>query len=153
MNFIVKKEKGITFVALAVTIIVLLILSGITITVASGDNEIINKVKDTAGEISNTIEYTQQELDKIDLGKAPKDAVARTSKKNNTKIQTAIDEAEIDKKTQIFLLKDIKENVIVQKDKHIALYLEKHSLTNLEENKETIIVERKITCSRWGDKF
>lgn len=126
MNFIVKKEKGITFVALAVTIIVLLILSGITITVASGDNEIINKVKDAA---------------------------ARTSKKYYTKLQNAIDEAEIDKKTQIFLLKDIKENVIVQKDKNIALYLEKHSLTNLEEDKETIIVERKITCSRWGDKF
>ena len=39
-----KREKGITLIALAVTIIVLLILAGMTIIVLMGDNGILTKV-------------------------------------------------------------------------------------------------------------
>ena len=40
-----KKSKGITLVALIITIIILLILSGVTISMILGENGIINKAK------------------------------------------------------------------------------------------------------------
>lgn len=40
-----KKERGITLVALVVTIVVLLILAGVAISLVLGDNGIINKAK------------------------------------------------------------------------------------------------------------
>ena len=41
-----KKERGITLIALVVTIIVLIILAGISINLIFGTNGIINKAKD-----------------------------------------------------------------------------------------------------------
>ena len=41
-----KKSTGITLVALVVTIVVLLILAGITITYVMGDNSIFKKAQD-----------------------------------------------------------------------------------------------------------
>lgn len=40
-----KGQKGITLVALVVTIIVLIILAGVSIAIVLGDNGIINKAK------------------------------------------------------------------------------------------------------------
>lgn len=40
-----KKEKGITLVALVVTIVVLLILAGVSISLVIGQNGIVNKAK------------------------------------------------------------------------------------------------------------
>ena len=41
-----KNKKGITLVALVVTIVVLLILAGVSINLVLGDNGIINKAKE-----------------------------------------------------------------------------------------------------------
>lgn len=38
-----KKQTGITLIALTITIIVILILAGVTIQALTGDNRIINK--------------------------------------------------------------------------------------------------------------
>ena len=43
-----KENKGITLVALIITVIVLLILAGVTISLVIGENGIINKSKETA---------------------------------------------------------------------------------------------------------
>ena len=43
----VKKEKGITLVALVVTIVILIILAGITIASLTGDNGLLGKVGET----------------------------------------------------------------------------------------------------------
>ena len=40
-----KKEKGITLVALVITIIVLLILAGVTISLTLGDNGLLNRAE------------------------------------------------------------------------------------------------------------
>ena len=50
-----NNQKGITLVALVITIIVLLILAGVTIASLSGDNGILNRGKEakTANEIGN----------------------------------------------------------------------------------------------------
>ena len=48
MNLNTKSSRGITLIALVVTIIVLLILAGISISMLSGDNSILTKAKEAA---------------------------------------------------------------------------------------------------------
>ena len=43
----VKSKKGVTLIALVITIIVLLILAGVTIATLTGDNGILTKHKNT----------------------------------------------------------------------------------------------------------
>ena len=45
-----KKENGITLIALVITIIVLLILAGVSIAMLTGDNGILNKATDASRE-------------------------------------------------------------------------------------------------------
>lgn len=53
-----KKEKGVTLVALVITIIILLILAGITIAALSGDNGLFNRAKQAK---NNTYDATVAE--------------------------------------------------------------------------------------------
>lgn len=60
MKNFVKTNKGITLIALVVTIIVLLILAGISISMLAGDNGILNKAKQAkdatrGGEVQETV--------------------------------------------------------------------------------------------------
>ena len=55
-----KGQKGITLVALVITIIVLLILAGVTITLTLGENGIF-KTSEKAGE-----NYTQAQRDELE---------------------------------------------------------------------------------------
>ena len=48
MTKVKQNNKGITLIALVVTIVVLLILAGITITAVIGDNGLINRAKTAA---------------------------------------------------------------------------------------------------------
>lgn len=59
-----NKEKGITLIVLVVTIIVLLILAGVTITALIGENGILNRAADakTQSDISQTKEQIKLEL-------------------------------------------------------------------------------------------
>lgn len=58
-----KKEKGITLVALVVTIVVLLILAGVSISLVLDQNGIINKGKEAKAEYQNAANYEKQVLD------------------------------------------------------------------------------------------
>lgn len=60
MKNFVKTNKGITLIALVITIIVLLILAGVAISMLSGDNGILNKAKQAkdatrGGEVQETV--------------------------------------------------------------------------------------------------
>lgn len=61
-----KNERGITLIALVVTIVVLIILAGVTITYALSENGIFNKAKDAGNtnELGNARDYMA--LAKID---------------------------------------------------------------------------------------
>ena len=59
------KEKGITLIALVVTIVVLLILAGITITFVLGENGIINMAQRAADATNNAIGKEQESLGDI----------------------------------------------------------------------------------------
>ena len=96
-----KKENGITLVALVVTIIVLIILAGISINLVLGDNGIITiakKAKENT-ELAKTDEetqlnelYTQLEAEGSSSGNLPYDSIAKLTE-FKTAIANAINEA------------------------------------------------------------
>ena len=55
-----KDNKGITLIALVITIIVLLILAGITIAMLTGENGLLNKAK--GGSASSAVAAVQEEI-------------------------------------------------------------------------------------------
>lgn len=57
-----KKEKGITLVALVVTIVVLLILAGVSISLVLDQNGIINKAKGARTEYQKAANYEKDLL-------------------------------------------------------------------------------------------
>ena len=62
---IVKEKRGITLIALAVTIIVILILAGVTIDAVFSDDGIINKAKEAANAMNNAVENDQTSLNEL----------------------------------------------------------------------------------------
>ena len=61
----IKEKRGITLVALAVTIVVLLLLSAVTITFVLGEDGIINKAKEAANSMNNAFANDQASLDSL----------------------------------------------------------------------------------------
>ena len=61
-----KKEEGITLIALVITVIVLLILAGITITALSGDNGILTRAKEAKEKTKQTQEDEKQKLSNME---------------------------------------------------------------------------------------
>ena len=59
------KEKGITLVALVVTIIIILILAGITINMIVGENGIIRSAQEAKNTWENAIADDQEELNRV----------------------------------------------------------------------------------------
>ena len=62
---IIKKERGITLIALVVTIVVLLILAGITISLLFSENGIIAKAKESAEKTNEAIIKEQEQLNGV----------------------------------------------------------------------------------------
>ena len=60
-----KKQKGITLVALVITIIVLIILATISITMVLGNDGLIAKSKQGANEYKNAAANEQAQLDAV----------------------------------------------------------------------------------------
>ena len=60
-----KKEKGITLVALVITIIVLLILAGVTISLVVSDNGVIHKAQDAKTNMVNAQNRENEELQNL----------------------------------------------------------------------------------------
>ena len=61
----IKENRGITLIALAVTIIVILILAGVTIDAVFSDDGIINKAKEAANAMNNAVANDQAELNDL----------------------------------------------------------------------------------------
>ena len=61
----IKEKRGITLIALAVTIIVILILAGVTIDAVFSEKGIINKAKEAANSMNNAVANDQKELNDL----------------------------------------------------------------------------------------
>ena len=66
MKIGMKRERGITLIALVVTIVVLLILAGVSINALFGDSGIINKAKDAQNRMNNAQESDLNALNDLD---------------------------------------------------------------------------------------
>ena len=60
-----KNLRGITLIALAVTIVVLLILAAVTISFVLGEDGIINKAKEAANAMNNAVANDQASLNEL----------------------------------------------------------------------------------------
>ncbi len=61
----IKEKRGITLIALAVTIVIILILAGVTIDAVFSENGIINKAKEAANSMNNAVTNDQAELNEL----------------------------------------------------------------------------------------
>ena len=61
----IKEKNGITLIALAVTIVVILILAGVTIDAVFSEKGIINKAKEAANSMNNAVANDQAELNDL----------------------------------------------------------------------------------------
>ncbi len=61
----IKEKRGITLIALAVTIVVILILAGVTINAVFSEDGIINKAKEAANSMNNAVANDQAELNDL----------------------------------------------------------------------------------------
>ena len=60
-----KENRGITLITLAVTIVVILILAGVTLDVTLGENGILNKSKEAADRMNNLVKEDETELNEL----------------------------------------------------------------------------------------
>ena len=105
-----QKEKGITLIALIVTIVILLILAGITINLVFSDNGIIKKAQEAANKTQEAVENEQAELNQLynDLENAISSAPEEPQK---SEVEKAKEEGIVfQEKTPI---KDEKNNTII----------------------------------------
>ncbi len=65
MKIGMKRERGITLIALVVTIVVLLILAGVSINVLFGNNGIIEKAKEAQNKMDKATENDQKEINEL----------------------------------------------------------------------------------------
>ena len=61
----IREKRGITLITLAVTIVVILILAGVTIDALFSENGIINKAKEAANSMNNAVTNDQAELNEL----------------------------------------------------------------------------------------
>ena len=61
-----KREKGITLIALVITIVVLLILAGVSLSLVIGNDGILTRSKDTANKYGRQAENEQQSLNDVE---------------------------------------------------------------------------------------
>ena len=60
-----KNNRGITLIALVVTIIVLIILSGVSVSILTGDNGLIQQARNERTEVNETVDTTQSNLNEL----------------------------------------------------------------------------------------
>ena len=84
LNFKGRREKGITLIALVITIIVLLILAGVTIATLTGDNGILTKANE-----AKTITNEKDEEEQIEIGYTEYLMADQTGEKVDFKVSEA----------------------------------------------------------------
>ncbi len=58
----IRNERGITLVALVLTVVIMIILAAVTINITLGDNGLVQQTKEAAGATINSTTYEQQQI-------------------------------------------------------------------------------------------
>ena len=78
-----KKDKGITLIALVITIIVLLILASVSISMLTGDNGILTQAQRAKNETENAARKEEQDLAELEAAVTGKDVIITPVHDNN----------------------------------------------------------------------
>lgn len=129
-----KSEQGITLVALVVTIIVLLILAGITISAVLGENGLVEKAKksvqshqnavvDENNQFTNTTKLLNTLAGTETTGNTVENSVGNTVEnpavtEDRWWLPTATEEAELSEKNKIFNMDDGSYNIEIYRDSY-----------------------------------
>ena len=102
-----KKNGGITLIALVVTIIVLLILAGITIAMLTGPNGIISrtndsKVKQIEGQVQEEVKLAVQSAKIYAMQKSVETSTGWFASKNMTEVKGVMDKDDLKSPTYTF---------------------------------------------------
>ena len=154
MNNINKANKGITLIALIITVIILLILAGTAISIAINGGDIFGKATDTRekwnkkvteeeSSITNTLSSAQEFLPEYF---APEGAVAYANETYYNSIYDAIEQIPSNIETTVLLLKDVSESVTIPASKIIKINLNRHTLQN-DSEATVITVNGKLTLN------
>ena len=141
-----KNQKGITLIALVVTIVVLLILAGTSIAMLTGENGIITQAKDAQvanveGEVAEKIDMAYNTIYTIVLSKVSVDKEYDPTVEENGKelAQTVVDElgleADIEGESPTFTAADPDKGYVVTYDstaKTITIQYTDANFTNAE---------------------
>lgn len=156
-----KSEQGITLVALVVTIIVLLILAGITISAVLGENGLVEKAKksvqahqnavvDENNQFTNTTKLLNTLAGTETTGNTVENSVENTVEnpaviEDRWWLPTAAEEAELSEKNKIFNMDDGSYNIEIYRDSDNDNYLQ----AKINNNGELIafIFNRKVSES------
>lgn len=124
-----KKKNGITLIALVITIIVLLILAGVSITMISGENGILKKASNSKVETRGA---SVQEI--RDLWKSEKEADEVIGTSDSRTLDQVLEELESQK------LITSEERVMIEKHGHVVIGTRDISfLDGIENSKYTIV--------------
>ena len=61
-----RKEKGITLIVLVITIIILMILAGVTLRLTSSTNGVLNGAKNTTDKYDSLKTYEEDSIEKLE---------------------------------------------------------------------------------------
>ena len=126
----IRKEKGITLIALVVTIIVLLILAGVTVSMLTGDNGLLNR----AGE-AKVLTEEAAEKEKVQLAVM---AAEETNGITNESLQKALDVEFGENKTKSKMFEDGEITILVT-DTGREYYIDKNG--NITMSNTTAIAD------------
>ena len=130
-----RKEKGITLIALVITIIVLLILAGVSIAMLTGENGIL-------GQATNAKKETEEAEEKEKIQLAVLDAISKNNDLTEENLQTEIDDEFGEGETKVYPNGDEDFSVIFQ-NKDSNYRIEDGEVTKIDiafkiENKEDL---------------
>lgn len=149
MRFKTKEAKGITLIALVITIIVLLILAGVTISTLTGENEILNqanqaKIKSDIAEVKE-----QAQLD-IANWTAEKLKNGQDTNLDDATVKSIIDTANNDKTNKYY--SRLTGTSIITKQGNEILFSDLYTKTTPTFNPETLTIGEAKNTDKYGWK-
>ena len=149
MSFKTKEAKGITLIALVITIIVLLILAGVTIATLTGDNGILGKANEAKTK-SDIVEVKEQAQLDISNWIAEKMRNGEDTSLTDTIIKSIIESANQDNTNKYYL--ELTDTSIKTKKGNEILYSDLYTKPTSNFDPEKLTIGTAINTNRYGWK-
>ena len=149
LNFKGKKEKGITLIALVITIIVLLILAGVTIATLTGDNGILGKANEAETK-SDIVEVKEQAQLDISNWMAERIRNGKDTVLDDATVKSIIESANQNNTNKYY--SELTDTSIKTKKGNEILYSDLYTKTPPSFDPETLTIGKAINPNKYGWK-